>query len=55
MGKINYDGDDFNWEEIERVAKNFKGSSEEMEEIFLDELPVKKKKKSNLGKFYTDD
>jgi hypothetical protein len=57
MGKRNNSNDDdFDWDDIERVTKNFKGSVDDIEEIILDEIQPKKKKKNQLlkNKFLDD-
>lgn len=50
MGKQNYfdDDDEFDWEDIERIAKNFKGSADDIEEIIFNEVQPKKKKKQQI-------
>ena len=57
MGKRNnINDDDFDWEDIERVTRNFKGSVDDIEEIILDEIQPKKKKKQQVlkSKFLDD-
>ena len=57
MGKKNnIDDDDFDWEDIERVTKNFKGSADDIEEIIFTELQPKKKKKQQIlkSRFYEE-
>ena len=50
MGKQNYfdDDDEFDWEDIERITKNFKGSANDIEEIIFNEVQPKKKKKQQI-------
>jgi hypothetical protein len=50
MGKQNYfdDDDEFDWEDIERITKNFKGSADDIEEIIFNEVQPKKKKKQQI-------
>jgi len=56
MGKKNsMHDDDFDWEDIERVTKNFKGSVDDIEEIILNEVQPKKKKKQQILKNRFDD
>jgi hypothetical protein len=56
MGKKNnIDDDDFDWEDIERVTKNFKGSADDIEEIIFTELQPKKKKKQQILKSRFDE
>ena len=43
--KFDDEDDDMDWQNLERVAKNFKGSPDDMEEIILEMEPKKKKKK----------
>jgi hypothetical protein len=52
MGKQNHfdDEDDFNWEDIERITKNFKGSADDIEDIIFNEAQPKKKKKQQIFK-----
>jgi hypothetical protein len=40
MGRHTFkdDNDDFDWEEIEKVTKNYKGSADDLEEILIDEF-----------------
>jgi hypothetical protein len=53
MGRhtFNDDNDDFDWEEIEKVTKNYKGSADDLEEILIDEAYPKRKKKKKPGRF----
>lgn len=56
MGKKNnIDDDDFDWEDIERVTKNFKGSIDDIEEIIFSEIQPKKKKKQQILKSRFDE
>ena len=50
MGKQNYvdDDDEIDWEDIERITKNFKGSADDIEEIIFNEVQPKKKKKQQI-------
>ena len=50
MGKQNYfdDDDEFDWEDIERITKNFKGSADDIEEIIFNEVQPKRKKKQQI-------
>jgi hypothetical protein len=50
MGKQNHfdDDDEFDWEDIERITKNFKGSANDIEEIIFNEVQPKKKKKQQI-------
>jgi hypothetical protein len=52
MGKQNHfdDEDDFNWEDIERITKNFKGSADDIEDMIFNEVQPKKKKKQQIFK-----
>ena len=45
------DDDDFDWEEIEKVTKNYKGSADDLEDILIDEAYQKRKKKRKPGRF----
>jgi|APGre2960657505_1045072.scaffolds.fasta_scaffold88955_2 hypothetical protein len=45
------DDDDFDWEEIEKVTKNYKGSADDLEDILIDEAYQKRKKKKKPGRF----
>lgn len=55
MGRRNNNEEDFDWEDIERIAKNFKGSADDIEEIILDEVQPKKKKQQVLKSKFMDD
>ena len=52
IGKQNHfdDEDDFNWEDIERITKNFKGSADDIEDMIFNEVQPKKKKKQQIFK-----
>jgi len=45
------DDDDFDWKEIEKVTKNYKGSADDLEDILIDEAYQKRKKKKKPGHF----
>ena len=53
MGRHTFkdDNDDFDWEEIEKVTKNYNGSADDLEEILIDEDYPKRKKKKKPGRF----
>ena len=53
MGRHTFkdDNDDFDWEEIEKVTKNYKGSADDLEEILIDEDYPKRKKMKKPGRF----
>jgi hypothetical protein len=48
--KFEIEDDDMDWQNLEKVAKNFKGSADDIEEIIY-ELGPKKKKKKQVGKY----
>jgi hypothetical protein len=52
MGKNQWldEDDDSDWEVIEKMTRNFKGSADEIEEI-LDEGPTRKKHRKKIIKF----
>jgi hypothetical protein len=52
--KFDNEEDDMDWQDLERVAKNFKGSADDMEEIIM-EMEPKKKKKKHVGKYDLND
>lgn len=52
MGKNQWldEDDDSDWEVIEKMTRNFKGSADEIEEI-LDEGPTRKKHRKKITRF----
>lgn len=52
--KFETEDDDMDWQNLEKVAKNFKGSADDIEEIIF-ELEPKKKKKKQVGKYNLKD
>jgi hypothetical protein len=57
MGRNQWFGEDedLDWNEIEKVTRNFKGSADEIEEILIDELRPTRKKKRRQDKFYSEE
>lgn len=57
MGRHTFkdDNDDFDWEEIEKATKNYKGSADDLEEILIDEAYPKRKKKKKPGRFIDEE
>lgn len=53
MGRKQYpdDDDDFDLSELDRITKNYKGSVDDLEEIIIDNISIKKKKRKP-GKFH---
>jgi len=53
MGRKQYsdDDDDFDLSELGKITKNYRGSADELEEIIIDNVPMKKKKRKP-GKFH---
>lgn len=52
--KFDNEEDGTEWQDIERVAKNFKGSVDDIEDIIM-EMEPKKKKKKQVGKYNLND
>ncbi len=52
--KFEEEDEDMDWQNLERVAKNFKGSADDIEEIIM-EMEPKKKKKKQVGKYNLND
>lgn len=57
MGRNQWFGEDedLDWNEIEKVTRNFKGSADEIEEILIDELRPTRKKKRRQDKFHSEE
>lgn len=53
MGRKQYpdDDDDFDLDELDKITKNYRGSIDELEEIIIDAVQIKKKKRKP-GKFH---
>lgn len=49
------DDDEIDWEEIEKVTRNFKGSADEIEDILIDEIRPSRKKKKRFSKFFDEE
>lgn len=57
MSKNKWSDDDefFDWEEVERATRNFKGSVEEIEDLLIDEVRPSRKKRKMLDRFHDEE
>lgn len=56
MGKKQwFEEDDFDWDEIEKATRNFKGSVDEIEDILIDDIRPHRKKRKSVDRFYDEE